>query len=336
VSDAAGIDVREGGRWTLTQRAKNDVLWLLASLAVSTLGKLPPRALRSAGAALGRLARHLVPGARRVAERNVALAFPELDERGRRDLVARTYRTLGAHLGDAVSMLDPRRQIALLPFAAGAREALDLAIREGRGVLFASGHLAPWERVAATLVASEVPFVAVAREAYDPRLTRLYDRLRGGRGLSTIYRGAPGAAAGLLRTLRRGHVLGIPMDLASRVPSIDVPFLGRPARTPVGPARLALRTGAAVVVGTPCPSRSASSPRVELELELELELAVERIPTADLEAGPEGERVLTTRINDALSARIRALPEAWVWMHPRWERPAKDEPAGDPGVEPTL
>jgi len=312
---SAAIDVREGGRWTLAQRLKNDVLWLLVSLALATLGRLSPRALRTVGVALGRLAHAVVWPARRIADRNVALAFPELDREARRALVARTYRTLGGYLGEAVAMLDPARVVDPLPFATGAREALDLAIAEKRGVLFASAHLGPWERVAATLVMSEVPFTAVTREAYDPRLTRLYDRLRGGRGLATLYRGAPGAAAGLLRTLRRGHVLGIPMDLASRVPSIEVPFLGRPARTPVGPARLALRTGAAVVVGVPAAREGTS----------ELELTICRIATDDLEPGPAGERILTTRINDLLSARIRAFPEAWVWMHPRWASTATDQ-----------
>jgi KDO2-lipid IV(A) lauroyltransferase len=312
VSDAGSIDVREGGRWTLAQRAKNDVLWLLACTAIAVTSRLPPRALRAAGVALGRLAHAVIPSARRLAVTNVAIAFPELDLRARRELVARTYRTLGGYLGDAVAMLDPSRPVASLPFAASARETLDAALAGGRGVVFASAHLGPWERVAATLVASELPFTAVAREAYDPRLTRLYDRLRGGRGLPTIYRGAAGAGAALLRTLRRGHVLGIPMDLASRVPCIDVPFLGRSAPTPVGPARLALRTGAAVVVGVPAPIDRSSGGAGALEL------TITRIQTNDLQATPDGERALTARINDALSARIRALPEAWVWMHPRW------------------
>jgi KDO2-lipid IV(A) lauroyltransferase len=307
--DRDAHDVREGGRWTLAQRAKNDILWLLAAGAVATLGRLSPRVLRAAGVTLGRLAHLVIPPARRLAERNVALAFPDLAPSERRALVARSYRTLGGYLGDAVAMLDPRRPVLALPFADGARATLDDAIGAGRGVLFASAHLGPWERVAATLVQCELPFTAVAREAYDPRLTRLYERLRGGRGLPTIYRGAPGAGVALLRTLRRGRILGIPMDLASRVPSIDVPFLGHDARTPVGPARLALRTGAAVVVGVPAPSRTAPG---------DLELAVTRIVTSDLASSREGERVLTTRINDAISARIRAMPEGWVWMHPRW------------------
>jgi lauroyl/myristoyl acyltransferase len=111
-------------------------------------------------------------------------------------------------------------------------------------------------------------------------------------------------------------VLGIPMDLASRVPSVEVPFLGHLARTPVGPARLALRTRSQVVVGVPAPRQDDPAA---------LELAITRIATDDLDASPESERILSTRINDALSMRIRALPASWVWMHPRWG-PATDVP----------
>lgn len=308
MSAVARPDLREGGQWSLAQRAKNDALWWLTRGAVATLGLLSPRGLRGAGIALGAVAHRLLPGTRRLAERNVARALPELDAAARRALVSRSYRTLGGYLGDAIALLDARRPSIVLPYAEGARAVLDEALAEGHGVVFASGHLGPWESVAATLVASGIDFTAVAREPYDPRLGALYDRLRGGRGVRAIYRGAPGAPTRLVRTLRRGGVLGIPMDLASRVPSIEVPFLGHLARTPVGPARLALRVRAAVVVGVPAPSPRAGA----------LELAVARIATGDLDTSPEGELALTTRINDALSQRIRALPEAWVWMHPRW------------------
>jgi lauroyl/myristoyl acyltransferase len=96
------------------------------------------------------------------------------------------------------------------------------------------------------------------------------------------------------------------MDLASRVVSLEVPFLGIAAPTPVGPARLALRTGAVVVVGTAAPLGS------DPESAGKLGLSFVRI------AASSDEQELTERINAELSARIRALPEAWPWMHRRW------------------
>jgi KDO2-lipid IV(A) lauroyltransferase len=295
---------------------KNDALFVSAMAALAVTVRLPDAWLRSAGRFLGASAHALAPGLRRTAEENVARAFPELDARARAALVRRVYVRLGEQLGEAVASLDPVRQVAPLPFAPGARAVLDDALGEGRGVVFASAHLGPWERVAKTLVDAGFPFTAVAREAYDPRLDAVYTRLRTGRGVRTIYRGRPGAPAALLRVLRAGGLLGIPMDLASRVPSVDVPFLGVLAPTPVGPAKLALRTGAAVVVG----AAALDDGRLVVD--------VTPVRTADLtgrgvsrQARDDAARLLTARINDALSARIRAMPEAWPWMHARFPEP---------------
>ncbi len=165
--------------------------------------------------------------------------------------------------------------------------------------------LGPWERVAVTLIDAGFALTTIARESYDPRLTPLYDRLRGTHGVGSIYRGERGAAFRIVRTLREGKLLGIPMDLRSRVPSIDIPFLGRPAPTPIGPARIALRTKAAVVVGTAARDEAG-----------EWLLTMTRIDTGDLVS--PATHALTERINLELSTRIRALPDAWIWMHPRW------------------
>jgi KDO2-lipid IV(A) lauroyltransferase len=103
------------------------------------------------------------------------------------------------------------------------------------------------------------------------------------------------------------------MDLQARVPSCESPFLGHSASTPVGPARIALRMGAAVIVGTVAPVGAS------------LVITSTRIPTTGLDRDLDcksraAERDLTTRINRELSRRILALPHAWVWMHERWTR----------------
>jgi Kdo2-lipid IVA lauroyltransferase/acyltransferase len=294
-------DLREGGRWSVAQRLKNDVIFVTITAALAVAQRLPPRLARALGRGLGLAAWTLVPQLRRLAIANVALALPEIAPAARKDFVRTVYRELGTLLGDVVATLDPRRPITPLPFLPGARECLESAIAEGRGVVFASAHLGPWERVAASLVLAGIPLTVVAREPYDPRLGRIYRRLREARGVRTVYRGASHAGVALVRALRRGAVLGIPMDLASRVPSADIPFLGAPAPTPLGPARLALRTGAAVVVGTAARAKDGS-----------LGLSFVRIPAAS------SAEELTARINAELSAHIRAMPEAWPWMHARW------------------
>jgi KDO2-lipid IV(A) lauroyltransferase len=301
-------DLRTGGRWSVPQRAKNHALWLLATLALAGVRPLPLRVLRILGRVLGRTAHGLAGRARRTALRNVERVFPELDPEARRALVRRCYETLGEALGETVALLGPA-PLPTLPLAPEARAILDRARAEGRGVVFASAHLGPWERVAASLVAAGVPLVALGRESYDPRFSLLYSRLRAAHGVRVVWRGGPGAAARILRTLRAGEVLGVPMDLRSRVPSCDTPFLGHVAPTPIGPARIALRAGAPVVVGTAAPDRDDG---------VGLVVTATRIDADGLTADDTGARELTRRINAELSRRILALPHAWVWMHERW------------------
>jgi Kdo2-lipid IVA lauroyltransferase/acyltransferase len=299
-------DVRQGGHWGPLQRTKNDALWVLASLALAAVRPLPLPALRALGRTLGRAAHLLLGRTARIARGNVARVFPDLDEKARKALVQRCYLCLGELLGETVAMLRPTPALPPIPLSPEAAEVLAAARAEGRGVLFASAHLGPWERVAASLVAAGVPLVALGRESYDPRFSRLYERLRSAHGVGILWRAQPGAATRILRTLRRGEVLGVPMDLRSRVPSCEAPFLGHPAATPIGPARIALRARAPVVVGTAAPGTVG------------LVVTATRISSTDLSRDEAGARILTARINAELSRRILALPHAWVWMHDRW------------------
>jgi KDO2-lipid IV(A) lauroyltransferase len=322
-ADEDARDLRAGGEWTRLQRAKNDLIYGLSMLTLTASRVLPLLALRALGRGLGAAAHALAGKPRRTALANVRRVFPDMSEAARRAFVRRSFVTMGELLADAVALLRPRGG-PLLVLTPEARALIDDARREGRGVVFASAHLGPWERVAASLVAAGVPLTTLARESYDPRFTRLYERLRGARGVRVVWRSPAGAAGargdasagtmaatvGIVRALRSGGVLGVPMDLRTRVPSCEVPFLGHPAATPMGPARIALRTGAAVVVGTVAPSPDGAASLV---------ITATRIPTSGLDLHPdEAARDLTTRINRELSRRILALPHAWVWMHERW------------------
>jgi KDO2-lipid IV(A) lauroyltransferase len=298
-------DVREGGAWTRPQRVKNALIATAVRVVIAVLAPLPSSALRALGRAVGLFALVTLGGPRRIASANLRATFPEMSASARRSLLRRVYLTLGGYLGDAIASLAPRKTTPL-PID---DSSLALLMSSRGGTVFASAHLGPWEGVARSLVDHGVPLTVLAREAYDPRLSRIYDRLRAARGVESIYRGSAGAAVRIVRTLRSGGVLGIPMDLRSRVPSVTVPFLGRSAATPVGPARIALRTGARVVVGT-----AASGPDGSLRI------TCTEIPSFDLDRMPERERerLLTARINAELTSRILALPTGWVWMHDRF------------------
>jgi KDO2-lipid IV(A) lauroyltransferase len=295
---------------------------------------------------LGSIAHAVLRDARSTARENVARVRPELGPAQRDAFVRATFRALGRNLTDTVALLDPTEAPdRTLGITRESRDVLDAALAEGRGVVYATCHLGPWERMAALLAGLGYPITTLARESYDERFQALiYERLRTERNIETIHRGAPTAPVAIVRALRRGRVLGFLVDLAGRAARTQpVTWLGQPSRVVLGPARLALRTGAPIVVGTPGgsagevrpPKRaSAGEDRPPKRASNGLFVRITRLSTADLPEGDEGEAALCQRIADALSERIFALPEQWPWMHPSFaiaERPERPGFSADSG-----
>lgn len=293
-------DVRLGETWTPRQRFKNDLIYAVVCAALFVIERLPRRLVAAFCRALGALAWLLLRRERAVARARLeaGLGGPVPPAR-----VRAAFTRAGAILADTLALLDPRERagfgLTLDPDGAAAFRA---ALAAGRGVVFVSAHLGPWERLAALLAEEGFPVATVARESYDPRLTRLYDRVRGPRGVRSIYRGRAGAVTAIVRELREGRAVGFLIDVPARVPSAPATLFGAPADIPVGAARIALSRRAEVLLGT-CAPRGI--------------VRIERIQTADLPRGRAGEQILIDRLARALDARIAADPEAWMGLFAR-------------------
>jgi KDO2-lipid IV(A) lauroyltransferase len=287
----------------LLRGTKNFIVYFLSRIALATIGLVPARLTAGAGCLLGRIAHRVARRERRIARRQIAAAL-RLDEGGRR--AACLTRGVFAHLGTgAVELARVMRSPDRAPrvdLPETSRRALDEALAVGRGVVFAAGHIGNWELMAAELARLGYPISTVAKPSYDPRFTRLIDHFRDRLGVQAIYRGRPGAATAMLRALKRNRVLGLLIDQDTAVPSVFVPFFGRPAKTPLGAASLALRSRAEVVAGS-----------IRRRADGTHEILIER------HALPSDETAATARLTAALEARIRSRPSQWVWFHERWK-----------------
>lgn len=292
-------DRRLGQTWSIGQRLRNDLIF---AIAVGTIGitKLVPHGiLLAAGRLVGRIGHLVLVKERTRARDRLLAAYPRGAKLGTREV----FRGLGEELADAVSLLNEREETGRgLRLSAASKAALTNALAKGRGVIFVSAHLGRMERMA-SVVAAEMgkPVTTLARESYDPRFTALIEKMRAGRNISTIYRGHPKAGLSILRELRRNGIVGMPMDLAGRgVESILLEFLGEETRIPTGPARIGIATGASLVIGTPR--------RVGDGYEIE----VEEVEFGGKDAEVSG---LTRSLAKKLEARIRQLPDRWIWIN---------------------
>ena len=292
------------------KRARRYLRYLGVRAAVGLVGLLPLELASRLGASLGALAYRLAWGERAKALASLARAFPEATGPQREVLARRAF----AHLGAAACELACVRQLDAHPEArvdwpAEDRAVLDRALARGHGVLFITGHVGNWEVLARRMTLAGYPLTAIGKEASDPHTTALVADLRRRGGVGVLWRGAPGAARQMLRTLRGNGILGLLIDQDTRVQSVWVPFFGHLAKTPRAAADLALRTGAVPVLGFAVRTGPA---RYRLQLE--------EVPLPSGE-GEAAVLALTARFNQGIEAVIRSHPEQWVWMHQRWKSP---------------
>jgi len=292
------------------------IVWAVAILQ-ALASVLPWRLGVALGGRVGWLAYSLLPGARLRALTNLAVAFPDGGgETHHRAIARRSFVNLGRSAFE-VLMLSRRSHPPIERLCAvEGEERLKAALAAGRGVIFITGHFGNWELMAALVTRRGYPASVVATPVYDPRLDRLLVDARARHGVHTISRGSPSAARHLLSGLRRNAILGMLIDQDTDVDGVFVPFFGRPAYTPAGPAALALKTGAAVIFGFIL--REGAS-RHRLILQGPIELIRTGDPARDIQEN-------TTRFTREIEEWIRSRPDHWVWMHNRWKR---QPPAGD-------
>jgi KDO2-lipid IV(A) lauroyltransferase len=182
-------------------------------------------------------------------------------------------------------------------------EHLVEAISRARGVIILSAHIGNWDMLAAALSDSGVPLSVIGRKPADPVLADRLERIRQRWGVETLWRER--GARPILRALANGRAVGALIDQATRVESVQVPFFGHEAWTPVGPAQIALRTKVPVIPVHMTHRRNDSTRYVG-------------VVEPDIPSAGETPTSLTAIWTERIEKWVRDAPETWVWMHDRW------------------
>lgn len=289
--------------------------------AVAALDRMSIRRAGRIGEWIGGLGYRPLGIRRAVVERQVRAAFPGLGEAEVLRIARASYEHLGRTSIEAalISALSPEQVRAMFERVEGAG-VLAAARAEGKGVLLVSGHLGNWELAGAFVAASGVPIEAVARGMENPLFDRYITRTRHDLGMTIIH--DADAVRRVPRAMREGKAVAMLVDQgAVGLASTWVPFFGRYAKTPRGPAVFALRLGAPVVFAT-----ALRQPNGRYVMYYE---RVPVRPTGDREA--DVDRIVMD-YTATLERWIRRAPEQYFWHHRRWkhQRPGTPPELGDP------
>ncbi len=291
--------------------------WLVTAVA-RTLGRLP-RALARILVRILTFACYLgLSRLRRVGERNLQLALPELSSKARKTILRQVYRNLGWQLVEFCRMPRYTPQNTRNWLRTEGLEHYLAAQARGKGVLILTGHLGAWELSGFYHSLMGHPMGMVIRRLDNRRLDDYVNSIRCLHGNRVLHK--DDFARGLLTAMRQGQSVGILMDTNMTPPQGEfVKFFGLTACTASGLARVAIKTGAAVLPGF-CLWEEKEQQYV-LHFGPELKFTRTADPAADVLS-------LTQQCNDVLESWIRRYPGQWLWIHRRW----KTRPPGEPSL----
>lgn len=193
-------------------------------------------------------------------------------------------------------------------FKVEGEENLKTAYNRGKGVLCLIPHTCSWEFSAILPPILGYETSAVSSRLKNPALNKLLIEMRESRGMKNFSR-QDHCYDKLVGALNNGDCLIIMIDQDSKnIRGEFLEFFGHRAYTPLGCARLAMDSGAAIV-----PMFTARNEDGTYLLKILPEVPMEITGDIDFDL-----RHNTQIHNDVMESIVREYPNQWIWMHKRW------------------
>ena len=179
-------------------------------------------------------------------EANLARVRPLLDDEGLHRLARAGMRSYLRYWCDAFRLPDwDERRIVESVRAVGV-EPVRECLESGRGVVMFLGHLGNWDHAGAWSALQLAAPTTVAERLRPEQLFDQFVAFRERLGMTIVPLGGNGVFRQLMSALRDGGFVPLLADRDLTDGGVEVSFFGEPARMAVGPAALALQTGAAL------------------------------------------------------------------------------------------
>src|SRR5690554_4798885 len=269
---------------------------------------LPHRLKLWIGSLAGKLAYYTLSKRRHITEANIRLCFPELNPQQQKALVKKAFRSNAIGYLEAVTAWFRNPEIFRKYTHVHGFENLEAALRRGKGVILLGGHYSTLD-LGGALYSLFAEADVMQRNHDNPLFNAIMTRSRQ-RFYGTVLNRDD--LRGLIRCLKANRVVWYASDQDyGRRGSVFVPFFGVPAATITATARIAAKTGAAVVPFSHF--RSEDGRHYDIYFEPMLEKYQSGVALVD-----------ACRTNRCMDDAIRRHPDQYLWMHRRF----KSEPEG--------
>lgn len=190
-------------------------------------------------------------------------------------------------------------------------EVLKAALSEGKGVVMLACHMDNWEWLGAALAMNGFPLSAVEKPQPNHVYSDFMNELRRNAGQEIFARGS-NEIIGCARAMKKGRMLGLIADQDGGYDGIFVPFLGKMASTPAGPAYFARKFKAPIIPIFIVRNPDGYGHRAIVKDPIRYEV------TGDQKVDDYN---VTLRMTQEVEKIIKEYPDNWLWFQHRWNTP---------------
>ena len=194
-------------------------------------------------------------------------------------------------------------------------EILWEALAQKHGVVMLACHMDNWEWLGAALALYGFPLSAVEKPQPNRVYSDFMNELRRGVGQEIFSRGTS-EILGCARAMKRGRMLGLIADQDGGYDGIFVPFLGKMASTPPGPAYFARKFKAPII-----PIFIIRKPN-DYGHQVFVNEPIYYENTGDQK---QDDYNVTLKMTQAVEKIIKQYPDNWIWFQHRWNTPYEEK-----------
>ncbi len=244
-----------------------------------------------------------------IARKNFEIFFGDKYTASERDKILwKSYVNFGKSMTE-FALISPFSKCCLkqLVDMDGAQELFDLK-EKGQGAILVTGHLGSWELLGASMVAHELPIDFLVGIQSNSKVNEMMNEERRSLGIGIISMGV--AARGVMKALRKGHMVAMLSDQDGGRAGIEVEMCGKKVLTPGGPAAFAMKTGVPIITGICIRNDDNYTHRLETSYLKMPELTGNHKKDVEL---------VTQAYTDKIEEYIKKYPTLWFWPHRRFK-----------------
>lgn len=251
---------------------------------------------------------YLIPIRKKITLDNLSKAFPQLNKKQINEIGFRCYRSFAITLAEILYIPSLDKAGMKKNIKCENLELITEKFDEGNGLIMLSAHFGNWEYIANSIALQINKKLCVVVKPLRNNLVSDWMNKMRTRWINEIV--PLGVSIRQVYTvLKQKNMVAMVADQRGPEESIKLDFFGRKTSVLVGPAVLALKTGAPLLYGIPIRQKDYSY-KVKM-----VEISKENLP----EIYEEKVRVLCERHLKYLESVINKYPEQWLWMHNRWK-----------------